>query len=82
MYPDKITIFGDDSKSAVWINFHKELPLINDQTGVNLLDSYKEFEKIANRRIRIRGKLDMNSKGHENGYFGELNNVISVEVLK
>jgi hypothetical protein len=79
LYP--VSVLGDDSKHAIWINFHKDVPLINNQTGVNLLDSYKEFDKITNRRIRIRGKLNMNSKGHLGSYFGELNNVVSIEVV-
>ena len=78
LYPSE---FNNDSKRAIWINFHKELPLTNSLTGINLFDSYKEVEKISNRRIRIRGKFNMNLKGHLDSYFGELDNVVSIEVF-
>lgn len=76
------TKFNNDSKQAIWIDFHKDLPLINTQTGINLLDSYKELEKISDRYIRIRGRFNMNLKGHLENYFGELDNVMSIEVFK
>lgn len=74
--------FSNDSKGAVWISFHKDIPLINSLTGANLYDSYKEFEKISNRRIRVKGKFNVKLKGHLNDYYGELNNVVSIEVFE
>jgi len=78
LYPGN---YFNESQRAIWIMFHPDLPLMNTKTGINLFDSYKEIEKISGRRIRVKGKFDMDSHGHLGAYFGELYYVVSIEVL-
>lgn len=83
IYVNNSNIKRKETKQALWITFNNNYyPLIDSKTGVNLLDSYQTIEKINGRKIKIKGRFNPTSKGHLGMFFGSVENVFYVEVMK
>jgi hypothetical protein len=82
LYITRSAAVVDNQENALWISFDYSFPLNNSETSKNLLGPDGEFEKLNKHLLRIRGKFDYESKGHLGAYFGELSNIVSIEVFK
>lgn len=72
-----------DTKKALWISFDDEYyPLVDSISKINLLSSYKTIEQIQGKKVRIKGTFNPDSKGHLEMFFGTIENVFYVEILK
>lgn len=82
IYIDNSSLKRKKTNQALWMTFNEDYyPLINNKTGLNLLDSYQSIEKIQGCKIKVRGKFNLNSKGHLGLFFGSIENVFYLEVL-
>lgn len=81
LYYDKWGLNTEETSKALWIRFDIGYPLFKDNTKLNLLESYQEFEKLDGKKIKVRGKFYPDSKGHLSLYFGTIGNVFYLEVL-
>lgn len=81
LYLNRNSLNNKETSKALWIRFDVGYPLYKNNTDLNLLDSYKEFEKIDRKKIRVKGKFYPSSKGHLSSFFGTIGNVFYLEVL-
>jgi len=81
LYLSKIAFSNSEKNKALWISFNNEYYPLLSKSKVNLLDSYSEFEKISGKKVRVKGKFTLQSKGHLSKYVGTIENVFYVEVL-
>lgn len=81
LYSDRSSLHSKRMQEALWIRFDIGYPLFKNNTTLDLVKSYKEFEKIDGKKIRVRGKFYPDSKGHLSQYFGTIGNVVYLEVL-
>lgn len=81
LYSDRRSLNSKEINKALWIRFDIGYPLFKNNTSLDLVKSYKEFEKIDGKKIRVRGKFYPDSKGHLSRYFGTIGNVVYLEVL-
>jgi hypothetical protein len=81
LYLNSNSLNNKETSKAIWIRFDVGYSLYKNNTQVDLLESYKEFEKIGRKKIKIRGRFYPDSKGHLSSFFGTIGNVVYLEVL-
>jgi hypothetical protein len=76
------SLFVDHSnKHALWINFSQDCPLYLKGTRTGLFEaSDGEFTPMNNKKITIRGKINLHNTGHLGLYKGAIDRVSSVEL--
>lgn len=74
--------FVDHSSGhAIWINFSQDCPLYLTGTRQGLFEfNDGKFTLINNRKITIRGKVDMRHKGHLGSYRGSMDRISLVKL--
>jgi hypothetical protein len=75
------SLFTDHSnKHALWINFSQDCPLYLKGTHTGLFEPTNgEFVLISNKKIKIRGKIDLHNTGHLGLYKGTIDRVSFVQ---
>jgi hypothetical protein len=78
----KDSLFVDHSnKHALWINFSQDCPLYLDGTHTGLFEANDgEFTPINNKKVIIRGKIDLHNTGYLGHYKGAMDRVSFVEL--
>jgi hypothetical protein len=72
--------FGHPDSDALWVNFSQDCPLYLTGTHTGLFEvSNGQFVPINNKKITIRGKIDLHNKGHLNQYKGTIDHVSLVD---
>jgi hypothetical protein len=76
------SLFVDHSnKHALWINFSQDCPLYLDGTHTGLFEANDgEFTPINNKKVIIRGKIDLHNTGYLGHYKGAMDRVSFVEL--
>lgn len=76
------SMFEDHSNGhALWINFTQDCPLYLSGTHIGLFEyNDGQFTQINNKKIIIRGKIDVRHKGHLGSYKGSIDRVSFVEL--
>jgi len=76
------SLFVDHSnKHAFWINFSQDCPLYLTGTRIGLFEATDgQFTPINNKKITIRGKVNLNNTGHLGQYKGCIDRVSFVEL--
>jgi hypothetical protein len=66
---------------AFWINFSTDCPLYLSGTHIGFFDYDKGgFAGINNKKIRVRGKLDLHNHGYQKQYKGCIDHVSFIEL--
>jgi len=74
------TFVNQDNK-ALWVNFSQDCPLYLSGTQKGLFeDSNGAFTQINNKKVRIRGKVDVHNQGHLKRYKGCIDRVSLIEL--
>jgi hypothetical protein len=80
LYNDS-TLINTDNTKAFWVNFIQDCPLFLKGTHTGLFDyNNGSFTQINNRKVRIRGKLDVHNHGHLKQYKGCIDRVSLIEL--
>ncbi len=76
------SLFVDHSNShAIWVNFSQDCPLYLKGTRQGLFEfTDGKFIIINNKKITIRGKIDVRHKGHLGSYKGSMDRVSFVSL--
>jgi hypothetical protein len=76
------SLFVDHSnKHALWINFSQDCPLYLSGTRNGLFEATGgQFTPINNKKVTIRGKVNLNNTGHLGQYKGCIERVSFVEL--
>lgn len=76
------SLFTDHSnKHALWVNFSQDCPLYLKGTRTGLFEPTNgEFVLINNKKIKIRGKIDLHNTGHLGQYGGAIDRISFVEL--
>lgn len=76
------SLFVDHSdKHALWINFSQDCPLYLTGTRIGLFEaSDGQFTPINNKKVIIRGKVNLGNTGHLGHYKGCIDRVSFVEL--
>ena len=76
------SLFVDHSNDhALWINFSQDCPLYLVGTRIGLFEyNDGKFTQINNKKITIRGKIDVRHKGHLGSYKGSIDRVSYVKL--
>jgi len=76
------SLFTDHSyKHALWINFSQDCPLYLKGTRKGLFEPTDgEFLLISNKKMKIRGRIDLHNTGHLGQYCGTIDRVSYVEL--
>ncbi|HVW98465.1 MAG TPA: hypothetical protein VHA56_21040 [Mucilaginibacter sp.] len=76
------SLFTDHSpKHALWVNFSQDCPLYLKGTHKGLFEPNNgEFTPINNKKIRIRGKIDLHNHGHLRQYAATIDRISLVEL--
>ena len=76
------SLFTDHSyKHALWINFTQDCPLYLKGTRTGLFEPTDgEFVLISNKKMKIRGRIDLHNTGHLGLYCGTIDRVSYVEL--
>ena len=72
VYKSKDDYNDGNKKSAIWVNFNKNLGLYENDG----------LDKLDGKMIKIRGFFNSRNKGHLNQYLGEIDDVYSVKGQK
>lgn len=74
--------FTDHGNSrSLWVNFTQDCPLYLKDKHTGLFETEDgEYNKINNRQMTIRGRIDVQKKGHQNTYRATLNEVSYLEL--
>lgn len=66
---------------SLWVNFTQDCPLylVGKHTGLFETED-GEYNKISNRHMTIRGRIEITKKGHKNAYRATLNEVSYLEL--
>ena len=73
--------YNSHKAQAIWIEFGEKDSLV-DASGKVLLATQEEFNKIIGKRILIRGKVDVENKGHLDQYKVAIMNICSIKVYQ
>jgi len=75
------SLFTDHTnKHALWINFSQDCPLYLKGTRTGLFEPANgEFVLISNKKIKLRGKIDLHNTGHLGLYKATIDRVSFVE---
>ncbi len=75
---------GDYNKpdnKALWVNFSQDCELYLKGTHIGFFEyDNGAFLKIDNKKMRIRGKIDINNRGHLKQYKGCIDRISLVEL--
>jgi hypothetical protein len=76
------SLFVDHSeKRGLWINFSQDCPLYLKGTHIGLFEATDgSFTPINNKKIIIRGRIDLHNTGHLGKYKGALDHVSFIEL--
>jgi hypothetical protein len=76
------SLFVDHSNShALWVNFSQDCPLYLTGTRQGLFEyNDGKFTQISNKKVTIRGKVDVRHKGHLGSYKGTIDRVSFVKL--
>lgn len=76
------SLFVDHSNGhALWVNFSQDCPLYLLGTHKGLFEyNDGKFTQIGNKKITIRGKIDLRHKGHLGSYRGTIDRVSFVKL--
>jgi hypothetical protein len=76
------SLFVDHSnKRALWINFSQDCPLYLTGTHTGLFEANDgQFTSINNKKVIIRGRIDLHNTGHQKQYKGTIDRVSFVEL--
>jgi hypothetical protein len=75
------TFVSHSNDHAIWINFSQDCPLYLTGTHQGLFEfNDGKFTKITNKKITIRGKIDVRHKGHLGSYRGSMDRVSFVSL--
>jgi hypothetical protein len=76
------SLFVDHSNGhAIWINFSQDCPLYLSGTRIGLFEyNDGKFTMINNKKITIRGEIDVRHKGHLGSYKGTMDRVSFVKL--
>ena len=76
------SLFTDHSyKHALWINFSQDCPLYLKGTRTGLFEPTNgEFVLISNKKMKIRGRIDLHNTGHLGLYRGTIDRVSYIEL--
>ncbi len=71
------SLFVDHSSShAIWVNFSQDCPLFLKGTHTGLFEfSDGKFTTLNNRKVVIRGIIDVKQKGHGHSYKASIDRV-------
>ncbi|HWZ35728.1 MAG TPA: hypothetical protein VNW51_06180 [Mucilaginibacter sp.] len=75
------SLYVHKPNGALWINFSQDCPLYlaGTHTGFFEVDG-GGYTNISNKKIRIRGKLDLNNRGAHKLYKGCIDHVSFIEL--
>lgn len=75
------TFIDHGNSQALWVNFTQDCPLylVGKHTGLFETED-GEYNKISNRRMTIRGWVEVQKKGHQNAYRATINQVSYLEL--
>jgi len=77
---DSLFVNHSDSH-AVWVNFSQDCPLYLSGTRIGLFEyNNGKFTQINNKKVTIRGKVDVKQKGRSKSYKGCIDRVSFVEM--
>ncbi|ASU33500.1 hypothetical protein [Mucilaginibacter xinganensis] len=76
------SLFVDHSnKHALWINFSQDCPLYLKGTRTGLFEANDDgFTPINNKKVLIRGKIDLHNTGYHGLYKGSIDRVSFIEL--
>jgi hypothetical protein len=76
------SLFVDHSNiHALWINFSQDCPLYLSGTHTGLFEANDgQFTSINNKRVMIRGRVDLHNTGHKKQYKGCIDRVSFIEL--
>jgi hypothetical protein len=75
------SLFMIQPAKAFWINFSTDCPLYLSGTHIGFFDYDKGgFAGINNKKIRVRGKLDLHNHGYQKQYRGCIDHVSFIEL--
>jgi len=76
------SLFVDHSnKRALWINFSQDCPLYLEGTRTGLFEANDgEFTPINNKKVVIRGRIDLHNTGYLGHYKGAMDRVSFVKL--
>jgi hypothetical protein len=76
------SLFVDHSnKHGLWINFSQDCPLYLNGTHIGLFEaSDGQFVLINNKKVVIRGKIDLHNRGHLAQYAGSLDRISFIKL--
>ncbi|RYU91226.1 hypothetical protein EWM62_04610 [Mucilaginibacter terrigena] len=74
--------FSDHGNSrSLWVNFTQECPLYLKGKNTGLFETEDgEYNKINNRQMTIRGRVELQKKGHKETYRATINEVSYLEL--
>ncbi|MFD0767060.1 hypothetical protein ACFQZI_19540 [Mucilaginibacter lutimaris] len=74
--------FTDHGNSrSLWVNFTQDCPLYLTGKHTGLFETEDgEYNKINNRKMTIRGRVELQKKGHKNTYRATINQVSYLEL--
>ncbi len=73
--------FDHSSNHAVWVNFSQDCPLYLTGTRQGIFEyNDGKFTQIKNKKITIRGKVDVRHKGHLGSYRGTIDRISFVKL--
>lgn len=75
------SLYINQPKKALWVNFSQDCPLYLAGTHVGFFEySNGGFTRINNKKIRIRGRLDLHNRGYLKQYKACIDHVSFIEL--
>lgn len=80
LFNDSLIVQHPNNK-AFWVNFSQDCPLYLSGTKVGFFEyNNGGFTRINNKKVRMRGRLDIHNKGHLKEYKGCIDRVSFIEL--
>jgi len=75
------TYTGKGETQSFWVNFTQDCPLYLMGKRIGLFETEDgEYNKISNRHMTIRGRINLEKKGHNKAYSATINEVSYLEL--
>lgn len=75
------SLYMQKRNTALWVNFSQDCPLYLSGTHKGFFQvNGGGYARIKNKRIRIRGRLDLNNRGYQKQYKGCIDRVSFIEL--